>query len=61
MLLSPVVNYAMALTNIKARQFFVGNAFAMVFPFAFIIIGTVFFRSVFFQEVLFVWIKSAIS
>jgi uncharacterized membrane protein YdjX (TVP38/TMEM64 family) len=61
MLLSPVVNYAMALTNIKSRQFFIGNAVAMVFPFVFIIVGTVFFRSVFFQEVVLVWIKSAIS
>lgn len=61
MLLSPVVNYAMALTSIKSRQFFIGNAIAMIFPFAFIILGTVFFRSEFFQEVILVWIKSAIS
>jgi len=61
MLLSPVVNYAMALTNIKSRQFFIGNAFGMIFPFIFIIMGTVFFRSVFFQEVILVWIKAAIS
>ncbi|WP_264793176.1 TVP38/TMEM64 family protein [Aureispira anguillae] len=61
MLLSPVVNYAMALTNIKSRQFFIGNAIAMIFPFAFIILGTVFFRSLFFQEVILVWVKSVIS
>ena len=61
MLLSPVVNYAMALTNIKARKFFIGNAIAMLFPFAFIIIGTVFFRSTFFEELVLVWIKTAIS
>lgn len=61
MLLSPVVNYAMALTNIKSRQFFIGNAIGMIFPFAFIILGTVFFRSLFFQEVILVWVKSVIS
>lgn len=61
MLLSPVVNYAMALTNIKSRQFLVGNAIAMIFPFVVIILGTVFFRSVFFQEVILVWFKSVIG
>lgn len=61
MLLSPVVNYAMALTSIKARQFLIGNAIAMILPFAFIIGGTVFFRSAFFQEEVLVWIQSAIN
>jgi len=61
MLLSPVVNYAMALTNIKSRQFFIGNSIAMIPPFAFIILGTVFFRSTYFQDVVLVWLKTAIS
>jgi len=61
MLLSPVVNYAMALTSVKTRQFFIGNAIAMIPPFIFIIGGTVFFRSDWFQDVLLVWIQSAIS
>ena len=61
MLLSPVVNYAMALTSIKARQFLIGNAIAMILPSAFIIGGTVFFRSAFFQEEVLIWIQSAIN
>lgn len=61
MLLSPVVNYAMALTNIKPKQFFLANAIAMIFPFAFIITGTLLFRSAFFQEVILVWLKTAIN
>jgi uncharacterized membrane protein YdjX (TVP38/TMEM64 family) len=61
MLLSPVVNYAMALTNIKSKQFFIANAIAMIFPFVFIISGTIFFRSSFFQEVILVWLKTTIS
>ncbi len=61
MLLSPVVNYTMALTNIKSKQFFIANAIAMIFPFVLIISGTVFFRSTFFQDVILVWLKSFIS
>lgn len=60
-LLSPVVNYALALTNIKAKTFFIGNSIAMIPPFLLIIFSTVFFRSVFFQEVFLVWIKSALN
>ena len=55
MLLSPVINYTLALTNIKTRQFFIGNAIAMIFPFAIIIVTTVLFRSAYFQDIISVW------
>ncbi|MDC0230835.1 VTT domain-containing protein [Aureispira] len=58
LLLSPVVNYAMALTNIKFKHFFIGNVIAMLFPFVIIIAGTVFFRSVFFKDVICAWVVS---
>jgi len=58
MLLSPVVNYALALTNIKTRQFIIGNAIAMILPFGLIIGSTVFVRSPFFQEVVLEWFNT---
>jgi uncharacterized membrane protein YdjX (TVP38/TMEM64 family) len=61
LLLSPVVNYAMALTNIKFKQFFIGNVIAMILPFVFIIAGTVFFRSALFHEVIWAWFKTVFS
>ncbi len=55
MLLSPVINYTLALTNIKTRQFLIGNAIAMVFPFILIILTTILFRSAYFQEIIATW------
>ena len=55
MLLSPVINYTLALTNIKTRQFFIGNSIAMILPFIIIIGTTVLFRSTFFQELIATW------
>lgn len=60
-LLSPIVNYALALTNIKASKFWVGNAIATIPPFILIIVTTVFFRSDFFKEVFLVWLESALG
>lgn len=54
MLLSPVINYTLALTNIKPRDFFIGNALAMIFPFFIILLTTVLFRSSYFQQ----WVSS---
>lgn len=50
MLLSPVVNYLLALTNIKLRHFCIGNALAMIFPFFLIVMGTILVRSNYIQE-----------
>ncbi len=61
LLLSPVVNYALALTNINARKFFVANAVAMLFPYLVIISGTVLVRSPFFQQEVLLWFKSWFS
>ncbi len=58
MLLSPVVNYALALTNIRTKHFFIGNAIAMIPPFVFIISTTVLVRSEFFQEVVLGWFSN---
>jgi uncharacterized membrane protein YdjX (TVP38/TMEM64 family) len=55
MLLSPVINYTLALTNIKTKDFIIGNAFAMVFPFFVIIITTIAFRSAYFQQLISTW------
>ena len=57
LLLSPVVNYTMALTNISTRKFFIANALAMLFPFVVIVGGTIMVRSTFFQEVVLSWFK----
>ena len=61
LLLSPVINYALALTKIKFKDFFIGNVIAMILPFVFIISGTVFFRSAFFHEVILAWLQSVFS
>ncbi len=57
MLLSPVVNYALALTPMKSRQFLVANSLAMIFPMTIILGGTFLFQSVYFQEVVLVWLR----
>ena len=57
LLLSPVVNYALALTPIRRRSFIWGNAVAMLIPMCFIVGGTAAFRSSYMQEVVLVWIK----
>ncbi len=61
LLLSPVVNYALALTTIKRRQFVGANALAMVLPLCFIVGSTVLFRSDYVQEVVSGWIKETFS
>lgn len=61
LLLSPVVNYALALTPIKSRQFFWANALAMLLPLAFIIAGTALFRSSYIQDVVVVWLKETFA
>lgn len=55
MLLSPVINYTLALTNIKTKDFIVGNALAMIFPFFVIIMTTIAFRSAYFQQLISTW------
>ena len=41
MLLSPLINYALALTPIKSRQFLLANSIAMIFPML-VILGGIF-------------------
>ncbi|MFK7796718.1 MAG: TVP38/TMEM64 family protein [Aureispira sp.] len=57
MLLSPLINYALALTPIKSRQFLVANSIAMIFPMLVILGGTFLVQSTYFQEVVVVWFK----
>lgn len=61
LLLSPVVNYALALTSIKRRQFIWGNSIAMVLPLCFIVGSTVLFRSDYVQDVVIGWIRETFS
>lgn len=61
LLLSPVVNYALALTPIKRRQFVWGNAVAMLLPLCFIVGSTALFRSDYVQEVVIGWIKETFN
>lgn len=58
MLLSPIINYALALTPMKSRQFLVANSIAMVFPMAIILGGTFLFQSAYFQEVVLAWFRA---
>jgi uncharacterized membrane protein YdjX (TVP38/TMEM64 family) len=58
MLLSPLINYALALTPIKSRQFLVANSIAMIFPMMVILGGTFLVQSAYFQEVIVVWFKN---
>lgn len=51
-LLSPIVNYTLALSNIKPKQFFIGNAIGMIPPIGLIIFGTVIFQTTFFKNLL---------
>ncbi|MCP4442352.1 MAG: hypothetical protein GY810_25885 [Aureispira sp.] len=51
-LLSPIVNYTLALSNIRPKQFFIGNAIGMIPPIALIIFGTVLFQSEFFAGIM---------
>lgn len=51
-LLSPIVNYTLALSNIKPKQFFIGNAIGMIPPISLIIFGTVIFQTEFFKGLL---------
>lgn len=57
MLLSPLINYALALTPMRSRQFLVANSLAMIFPMVIILGGTFLFQSVYFQEVVLVWFR----
>ena len=61
LLLSPVVNYALALTPIKRRQFVWGNAVAMLLPLCFIVGSTALFRSDYVQEVVVGWFRDTFS
>ncbi|MCH2042828.1 MAG: VTT domain-containing protein [Saprospiraceae bacterium] len=45
LLLSPLINYALALTSIRRSKFIIGNAVGMLIPFAIILLGTVLVRS----------------
>ncbi|MGH1337298.1 MAG: TVP38/TMEM64 family protein [Aureispira sp.] len=58
MLLSPLINYALALTPMKSRQFLIANSLAMVFPMLIILGGTFLFQSTYFQEVVLVWFRT---
>lgn len=57
MLLSPLINYALALTPMKSRQFLLANSIAMLFPMCIILGGTFLFQSAYFQEVVLVWFR----
>ena len=57
MLLSPLINYALALTPMKSRQFLLANSIAMLFPMFIILGGTFLFQSAYFQEVVLVWFR----
>ena len=48
MLLSPVVNYTMALTKIRPSVFFIANLIGMLAPFSLIVLLTIFIRNTFF-------------
>jgi uncharacterized membrane protein YdjX (TVP38/TMEM64 family) len=60
MLLSPVINYALALTPMKSRQFLIANSIAMLLPLLVILSGTFFFQSAYFQEVVLVWLQQLV-
>ena len=54
-LMSPIVNYALALTNIRAKHFFWGNVIGMVPPMLVFLLGTVMFQSEYFNELWVAW------
>lgn len=45
LLLSPLINYTLALTDIRRSKFIIGNVIGMLIPFAIILLGTVLVRS----------------
>lgn len=61
MLLSPLINYTLALTAMTSRQFLVANSLAMIFPMVVILGGTFIVQSVYFQEVILGWLKALFS